>query len=441
MTTKIEGQHMIALKVKNHMRVECGELRPKGKGLTLIGGANEQGKTCFLQSIPAALGGKRLVSQKPIREGEEKGEVDIELDDFIIHWEVTGERTTKLVVYSKPDGHELKKPQNILDRLFGREAFDPLAFTRMDDSKQRETMVALSPGLDDYLEELVVRRAGIFEERTEINRTTKRLEGVLTRMRGEPFFARLRDIPNESVSAETVSARIKKAEKHNQERGVNVNVLQGARNTMETVGNQIAKKEQQIAELQDEIEALAKDKLAAQSRVIELTEALEAPIDTSGLVSEYDKISEINEAVAFKRGYAETEKELTGSKGCADDLTTRIKEVDGQKHEAIKAANFPVEGIDFSDDGVLLNGLPFKQASQTEAIITSFAIGMALNPLAKFMIVYEASLMDEAHLLQLHKLAMEADVQVLAEYVTRSKADEDRCSIVFVDGIGEVTMK
>ncbi len=437
MTTKeTKGQHVIELRVTNYMGVKVGAVRPNRKGTTYVGGKNGAAKTGFLSGIEAALGDKRFLAQKPIREGEEVGEVDIELDDFIIRWEVRGERTTKLTVFSKELGYELKKPATVLAKLFGPRVFNALGFARMDDSKQREAMISLAPGLADYLAELVARRAKAFETRTEVNRNVKTIEGSLTRMEGEPFYARLADIPDEPVSAGDIAERIKAAEAKNLERLDRLNRINGAQNALEDVNKRIEEKECRIAALRFEIADLETEKTQTQERIVGLTDCVEPPIDTAEMIGEFDKVTETNDEVRHKQEYLKAKVELGTAQKRSDTLTKQLEEVDGQKHEAIKAANFPVEGVDFSDDGVTFNGLPFDQASQTEQILTSFAIESARNPPAKFMIVYEASLMDDEHLDLLHKLAVGADVQVLAEYVTRSQADEERCAIVFVDGVG-----
>lgn len=436
MTTKSEREHIIAISVKNYMGVEVGECRPEPSGLVLVGGKNGAAKTSFLNSVKAAIGGNRLVAQKPIREGEEEATNVIELDNYDLHWSVKGERTTKLTLYSKADGHEVKKARTVLAGIFGPNAFDPLEFTRLKPPKQRETLIDLKPELREYLQELEDRRAVAFETRTNVNRDAKRLEGTLKTLRKEPFYAKISKIPDEPVAAQDIADRIKAAEAKNRERKDQAEAIEKAETAAVDSATKIREKLQEIEELKKEIEALAEHESSQQEEARKLTNDLPEHIDTSGLIGDFDKITEINEEVRQKAKYAETDTEWRATTRRADTLTLQIEEVDGQKHDAVKAANFPVPGLDFSDDGVLYEGHPFEQASTTEQIIVSFAIGAALNPKAGFMIVYEATLMDPEHLMQLHDLAVKADIQVLAEYVTKSEEDAKRCAIHFVDGIG-----
>lgn len=434
--TKSNRQHIIAVCVKNYMGVQVGECKPDPSGLILVGGLNGAGKTSFLKAIPAAIGGDRLVSQKPIRKGAEEATNIIELDNYTLHWSVKGERTTDLTLYSKPDGHELKKPRTILAGIFGKNAFDPLEFSRMDAAKQRETLINLKPELREYLQELEDRRATAFSTRTDVNKEVVRLKGSLESMKKEPFYAKIADIPNKPVSASDIADRITAAEAKNRERKDQIEGIEKSEKVVIDTDTKIRDKEQEIAKLQEEIRSLQVLSERTRAHAMELTETLPGHIDTSGLIGDFDKITDTNEDVRRKVQYYEAESELEATKQRSDTLTLQIEEVDGQKHAAIKAANFPVEGLDFSDSGVLYDGHPFDQASMTEKIIVSFAIGAALNPQAGFMIVYEATLMDPAHLLQLHELAVESDIQVLAEYVTKNEEDIGRCAIHFVDGIG-----
>ena len=55
------------------------EILPKAT-TTIIGGKNRAGKSSLLDSIASSLGGKKLCPEHPIRRGQEKGYVEVEVD-------------------------------------------------------------------------------------------------------------------------------------------------------------------------------------------------------------------------------------------------------------------------------------------------------------------------------------------------------------------------
>ncbi len=83
----------------------------------------------------------------------------------------------------------------------------------------------------------------------------------------------------------------------------------------------------------------------------------------------------------------------------------------------VKEAKFPIDGLAFGDVGVLYNGLPFEQASTAIKLRTSVAIGLALNPTVKVLLVHEGAFLDEDNLRLVGEMADAADAQVWIERV------------------------
>jgi len=115
-------------------------------------------------------------------------------------------------------------------------------------------------------------------------------------------------------------------------------------------------------------------------------------------------------------------------------MTDRIKEIDEEKGEALAEAPWPVEGMELLEDGLLLNGLPFEQASTSQRIMASVKVGMALNPTLRLLVCEHGSDLDLETLEALEKVAKENDFQLIVEIVTRTKEDMDRCAVVIHDG-------
>ena len=71
----------------------------------------------------------------------------------------------------------------------------------------------------------------------------------------------------------------------------------------------------------------------------------------------------------------------------------------------IEAAEMPIDDLGLGDDGITYKGVPFEQASQSEQLKVSAAIGLALNP-GGIMLIRDGSLLDTK---SLETLAEEVD--------------------------------
>ena len=89
--------------------------------------------------------------------------------------------------------------------------------------------------------------------------------------------------------------------------------------------------------------------------------------------------------------------------------------------QAIQQAKLPVEGVAFGDDSIMLNGVPFEQASDAEQLRASCAIAMAGNPTLRVIRVRDGSLLDSEFLAIVAQMAEERDYQVWIERVEPGK--------------------
>jgi hypothetical protein len=84
----------------------------------------------------------------------------------------------------------------------------------------------------------------------------------------------------------------------------------------------------------------------------------------------------------------------------------------------------------FGEDGITFNGLPFEQASSAEQLRVAVAMGLALNPTLRVLLIRDGSLLDAENLGMVAEMAAEADAQVWIERV----GEGDECAVVIEDG-------
>lgn len=389
---------IIGLQAENVKRLRAVSIEPDGT-LQVIAGKNGAGKSSLLDSIFMALGGgdAAKATPQPIRAGERKARVQVDLGDITVTrtWTQAG---TKLKVEGK-DGAEFKSPQTLLDRLVGAIGFDPLAFTRMPAKTQREMLLDLL-GLD--LDDLDAERADVYRTRTELGRELKALGEV-------PEVAE--DAPTEEVSASELLDKLQKAERHNRE--------------LNSAVDEHEKYTRRVQELEDELEE-ARELRDSYALFIDNHEY----IATSEYEDQLAGIEELNRSARANAAAKEKALQATRLNRKISKATRRINAIDREKQEAIETAPFPVDGLGFDEDGVTFNGLPFEQASSAEQIKVSVAIGMSLNPDLRVLMVKDGSLLDSDSMEALREQAEANDYQILVEAVY----SDDAAAIVIEDG-------
>ena len=168
---------IVRLTAENVKRLKAVEIQPNGD-VVVIAGRNGQGKTSVLDSIWFALGGgaAQKGTQRPIRDGEEQAQVTLDLGDLVVTRTWKGDKSVLTV--GTQDGATYNSPQTLLDKLIGRLSFDPLAFTQQDERSQLATLLDLVE-LPFDPDELAAKRKTLYDQRTEVGREIKALEGQL----------------------------------------------------------------------------------------------------------------------------------------------------------------------------------------------------------------------------------------------------------------------
>ena len=135
---------IIQLTAENVKRLHAVDITPQGN-VVEITGKNGQGKSSVLDAIAMALGGGAEMPTLPIRKGEAKAKIVLDLGDLKVTRTVTESGSTLIV--ETPEGARFQSPQTILDKLTGKITFDPLAFIRLKRDEQGKILRDLV-GLD-----------------------------------------------------------------------------------------------------------------------------------------------------------------------------------------------------------------------------------------------------------------------------------------------------
>jgi hypothetical protein len=158
--------------------------------------------------------------------------------------------------------------------------------------------------------------------------------------------------------------------------------------------------------------------------------ALPSPVDVSDLRKQLDAARTHNAAGARADERARLSREAAEAEAEAKALTEAMDERELAKRMAIERAKLPVDGLGFGDGEILLNGVPFNQASDAEQLRASVAIAMAANSKLRVIRVRDGSLLDSKSMALLADLADANDCQVWVETVASGRP----AAIVIEDG-------
>ncbi len=412
---------IVQLKVKNFKNLKAVEITPEGNIVTLTG-PNGAGKSSVLDSMQAVLAGKDGSVARPIRDGANDADIEIDLGHGLraVRRYTAGGSVLKVELAGDKQG----SPQSILDALTGGIlGFDPLEFTRLKPTVQRETFLKLV-GLDFTAHDK--DRQAVYTQRTEANREVDRLAARLSGMK--PFDA---TVPAEPTSAAELVAKLEDARQIDAQHN-------SLRRKVEDTENALIGKGQEIAHAHAQI--MAWQKVIAEKQVIEAqlqeslrllrTTVLPAPVDQGAIQQQIQQVDTVNAAIRNNKELEALKRELHDATNAANALSDKLERADQHKADQIRNAKSPLPGLTFDDAGLLFNGLPLSEASTGHKIRVSVAIGMALNPKLRVIFVRDGSLLDSEGLKIIAEMSLAENYQVWIE----DARSEDNAAIIIEDG-------
>lgn len=449
------------LQSSNIMRLIAVDITPEGNLIT-IGGKNGAGKSAVLNSVAMALGGMSLVPQEPIRTGESEATVTLNMDDGIVvvrkffrdkihqngcdslsppapqtepfkcNCKPTWSPTRSTLIVKNKEGFVAPTPQALLDKLLMKLTFDPLAFK--DDPKKDVTLRKLV-NLD--VSDLDQIRTLAFAQRAVQKKTLEVREAQLIAL------PKHEGVPSDEISIEEITQEMQRAEEQ-------IKIAQSAERALELAGGELVRAESElvrhenaIAELERRIETerellskqekkVAKEKSNVVGLRTTAEEQRKAVPDMAAIRQQLTDTTTTNEKIRANQKYQSAFEEVVDLQDSVRIYQETIEKSDAEKKARLNAVQFPVPGLGLSDEyGVTFNDLPFEQASTADQLRVSVAIGLALNPKLKVLLIRSGNLLDEDSLKLVALQAEAAEAQIWMEYVTSDAKD---VQVMIVDG-------
>lgn len=419
--------HVVRLQVRDVKGAKFIEIRPRNT-VTVVGGNNGAGKSSLLDAMAMVLGGKKLCPDKPIRKGQTKAHIEVELDgdpkrlfpactvirDFWLKKDGTVE--SKLEIVTK-EGYRAPSPQTLLGDIVGPLGFDPESFLRMTGKEQANVLRSLV-GLD--FTALDQEFAELYRERAKVNDQGKRLKVQYDAL---PHFP---DAPKEEVSAAALVEELRKRQQVNTENRKKEKALvllkgerDGALTEVEALAAEITDLEARLVTLRERYAAKRATAVELGQKYDEYEQIVASLVDadTAEVEQQIADSEAINKQVRANAQRAAMAAKLEAERARSKEMTDKLQGIENQKDELRKGAKWPVPGLGYDDNGVTYNDLPFDQISASEQRRVAVSIACALQPTLKFFFLKDGSLLDDDAKAEFAQLAAEHGCQCFVEVV------------------------
>lgn len=415
---------IVQLHAENFKRLGIVEITPDGN-LVTIGGKNGHGKSSVLDAIYVALKGRAVAPPKPIRKGEEKCTIRLDLGELVVtrnFHEQDGKPYTDTIKVEDGEGRRYGKPQEVLNALLGEVGFDPFQFINLPPKKQVARLLEMVP-LSIDLDEFARADSSDYLNRTEVNREVARLKAQVESIPKE-------EVPDKAPDRNALADQLGSAADHNARVATERANREGERRAINHRVHDAEARRAEAVDLRERAEAC--DAAALEiDKEIEAREAelaalpdLEAELDTNAIREQLREAETVLALIDRQQRRADLLVSLNAaeadSQGYTDAMAKRAKE----RNEALAAADMPVEGLGFAidEDGgatLMYDGLPFDkdQISTAVQLRVSTAIGMATNPRLRVLRIMDGSLLDDDSMKMLAEMAEAEDFQLWVEVV------------------------
>lgn len=413
---------ILRLQAENVKKLTAVEITPDAKGgLVIISGKNGAGKSSVLDAITYALAGKDAMPSKPVRKGEDKAKIELDLGEFTVTRTITPQGGGSLIVRNK-DAQRVESPQTLLDSLFGKLTFDPLEFRLMKPDKRSETLQALV-GLDFKAKDAEI--AKVFDERTAINREVKSLENQLVAAK-EYADAPAQEQPVSEIAEQQLKAA--QQNKENEAKRQHVRLL--ARELAEAK-SYVSDVERQMADLQKRLDGANNTLKLRQKNVDDYKVEISEDADLSAFVARMADVNQSNAKVRTNDQKAKLRMSHKAKAKEAESLTTKIEALEKEKRKSLSDAKYPVPGLALSDTReVEVHGIPFDEVNTADQLRVSVAMGLAMNPKLRVLLVRQGNDLDDENLKLIAEMAEKAEAQIWLEKVNPDGA----VAVIIEDG-------
>ncbi|RNM29221.1 chromosome segregation protein SMC [Erysipelothrix rhusiopathiae] len=395
------------LEIENVKRVRAVQVVPSEKGLTVLGGKNNQGKTSVLDSIAWALGGKKYQPSNPRREGSvTPPSLRVELSNGLIV-ERKGKNSDLKVI--DPSGN--KAGQTLLDSFIEELALDLPKFMEATSKEKARTLLEII-GVGDKLFELDNLENKLYQERLAIGKIAD------TKKKHAQEMPRHEGVPEELISASDLIKQQQDILGRNAEK-------ERKRRNLAHLEDENKRLKEILQDYQTKLEANENDLVEARKSAIDLHDE-----STAELEANIAKIDEINAKIRINLEKDQAEQEAEYYSQQYKDLNEEIDAIRKERLDLLKGADLPLPGLSVVDGELTFNDQHWDNMSGSEQLRVATAIVRKLKPECGFVLIDKLEQMDIDTMKEFGEWLEQEDLQAIATRVSSG----DECQIIIEDG-------
>lgn len=395
------------LEVENVKRIKAVKIEPSAKGLTIVGGRNNQGKTSVLDAIAWALGGDRFRPSQATREGSTiPPNLHIVMSNGLV---VDRKGKNSDLKVTDPSGK--KSGQQLLNEFVNQLALDLPKFMEASGKEKADILLHII-GIGDQLHALEQQETDQYNRRRAIGQIADQKEKFA---REQPYYP---DAPKDIVSATEL---IKRQQDILAKNGEN----QRKRERLHQL-------EQESQKINEELEALLKRQEQVQA---DLETARKSAADlqdesTAELEASITNIEEINRKVRANLDKDKAEDDAREYRRQYDGLTKELEDTRQKKADLLTNAPLPLPELSVQDGNLVYKGQQWDNMSGSDRLKVATAIVRKLNPKCGFVLLDKLEQMDLGTLQEFGAWLEAEGLQAIATRVSTGS----ECSIIIEDG-------
>lgn len=371
-----------------------------GKSVT-VEGKNGVGKSSFIDAVWVALTGKNVPAE-PIKKGENSARIEVKVksDDgsqFIVERKFS--QSGGILTVKTVDGAKFSSPQKFLDEKIGRISFDPFEFVNKQPREQKKFLMELL-GID--LTTIEFKKKTLLAERDAMS---KAYNNLLQEAQGLPPYEEGMQEKNSTQAIEEYKKRITEIEEIKRRKA------------------NLARLIEQRESLKSEIERLTAELENIKHQITKIKSQPMNEPELTDIETEMEAINKHNGLVKINQRIKQILDNISITQQTINEKSYQIKQLEQERVSLISSAKMPIDGLSFSDEGLLFDGLPFteQQLSTAKLIETGIKISIALNPSLRIMRIKDGSLLDSETLSIIKQAAKDNDYQLFIERVSDSQ--------------------
>jgi len=426
-----EGLKSISLDVENFKNIDKFHINIGGRSF-LFFAKNAGGKSTLIQAMMSPMD-KKVLPSEPIKQGEERARVTHKIGGMIngLYQEYTmdlyftpGDKSGRLSITNEK-GEAMKSPSTMIKSIIGNISFDVTGWLHDTKAKKLETIKTLT-GKGVEIDVINKKIKDIKEDIKFKKAKASDLEGSIN---NHEFTPEEVEIYSAEVDIKSIQEEMNAIAK-NQETwdGIN-NKIEGFKKDLLTSENNLIKANKEIERLHQAIkdqEVLIDSEKTNIDKLEKNIKNGKAWIEKTVRPSVEEVNKRLNEAVIHNQKFErigrlqEQRRDMISTRQLIDVKQNDIDNLEAERSEIISSSQLPVKGLKFTDEEILLDGIPLEegQVNTAKLMEISIDIAIALNPNLKIIFIKDGNAFDKANLEKIVNKIEDAGYMAVIEMVS-----------------------